>query len=395
MNPKTGAVLVAASVPSYDPNPLASNDRLTAQNAECSLGVGDELDANGDLKKGADGKPIECVNPNNPLVPVALDAKRPPGSAFKVVTAAAALDSGKFTPDTGTGFGGSYLPPGEIPQNAIHNFGGEVCGGSLAEALKVSCNTSFARVAVTIGADQLYSTAAAMGLDQSQGKNSPFVGCDGPSLSDIGTTFGGCLPRKITRYGSDGKPSGSEQLTTPAFLGRAGFGQWVVETSPFGMAVVAATVANGGFVPRPRFADRIIDPTGATVRDIRTGIGASAISPQSAGELAQMMRGVVTGGTAAGAFGGFPIPVAGKTGTAQAPSCSPDEVQIFGAGCGKFAHAWFICFAPVQDPTIAVAVLVERGGLLSNATGGQVAAPVARKVLEKYFELYPTAGSNQ
>jgi len=309
------------------------------------------------------------------------------------VTAAAALDSGKFTPDTGTGYGGSYLPPGDTV--SIANFGGEVCGGSLANALRVSCNTSFARVAVSTGGDQLYSTAAAMGLDQTppDASSSTAVGCDaGPLKSAIASTFTGCIPQKYLRHRTDGTPY-YESLTTPGFLGRAGFGQWVVETSPFGMAVVAATVANGGFVPLPRFVDRVIDPTGATVQDIRTGIGASAISPPAAGELAQMMRGVVTGGTAAGAFGGFPIPVAGKTGTAQAPSCAADEVAIFGPGCGKFAHAWFICFAPVQDPTIAVAVLVERGGLLSNATGGQVAAPIARKVLEKYFELYPAAGA--
>lgn len=385
MNPKTGAVLVAASVPSYDPNPIASNDRTVAQAALCKLGVGE-------IRKG-----VPCpTNPQNPLVSVALAARRPPGSSFKVVTTAAALDSGKYQPDSGTGFGGSYLPPGEAAQFPIRNFGGEVCGGSLANALRVSCNTSFARVAVNIGADQLYSTAAAMGLDQDAGAS--FIGCPRTKpFSDgtVGSAFTGCLPRKKTVFNAQGKPAGAESLSTPAFLGRAGFGQWVVQTSPFGMAIVAGTVANGGFVPLPRFADRVIDPSGATVQDIRTGIGASAISPTAAGQLAQMMRGVVTGGTAAGAFGGFPVPVAGKTGTAQAPSCAKDEVAIFGPGCGKFAHAWFICFAPVQDPTIAVAVLVERGGLLSNATGGQVAAPVARKILEKYFELYPTAGAGK
>jgi peptidoglycan glycosyltransferase len=388
MNPKTGAVLVAASVPSYDPNPLASNDRKTAQAAECALGNGDELDADGNLKRDASGKPIPCVNYQNPLVPVALQAHRPPGSAFKVVTAAAALDSGKFTPDSDTGYGGSYLPPGDT--KSLGNFGGEVCGGTLANALRVSCNTSFARVAVAIGADQLYATAAAMGLDeQASGAGGGAVGCDAKPDPSIAWTFTGCVPRKHIHYDSQGRPF-YESLSTPGFLARAGFGQWDVEVSPFGMAVVAATVANGGFVPRPRFVDRILDPSGATIEDIRTGIGASAISPQAAGELTQMMRGVVTGGTAAGAFSGFPIPVAGKTGTAQAPACAKDEVAIFGPGCGKFAHAWFICFAPVQDPTIAVAVLVERGGLQSQATGGQVAAPIARKVLEKYFELYPT-----
>jgi len=396
MNPKTGAVLVAASVPSYDPNPLASIDRNIAQDAECKLGNGDELDANGDLKHDANGKAIPCINYQNPLVSVALQAHRSPGSAFKVVTAAAALDSGKFTPDTGTGFGGSYLPPGDT--RSLGNFGGEVCGGSLAEALRVSCNTSFARVAVTIGADQLYSTAAAMGLDEhppgvTSGARTD-VGCDGKPDDAIAWTFTGCVPRKNVHYAADGSPF-DESLATPGFLARAGFGQWDVETSPFGMAVVAATVGNGGFVPRPRFVDRIIDPTGATIQDVRTGIGASAISPQAAGELTQMMRAVVTGGTAAGAFGGFSVPVAGKTGTAQAPSCAKDEVAIFGPGCGKFAHAWFICFAPVQDPTIAVAVLVERSGGYSNGTGGQIAAPIARQVLQKYFELYPTAGASK
>jgi peptidoglycan glycosyltransferase len=162
------------------------------------------------------------------------------------------------------------------------------------------------------------------------------------------------------------------------------------------MAVVAATVANGGFVPKPRFAERIIDREGTTVREIRTGVGGAAISPGVAGQLSQMMRGVVTGGTASGAFGGFRVPVAGKTGTAQqGPACSKDEAAVFGPGCGNFAHAWFIAFAPVQDPTIAIAVLIERGGGLTNATGGRVAAPVARQVLDEYFKLYPAAGGGR
>jgi peptidoglycan glycosyltransferase len=162
------------------------------------------------------------------------------------------------------------------------------------------------------------------------------------------------------------------------------------------MAVVAATVANGGFVPRPRFAERIIDRTGTTIREIRTGVGEAAISPGSAGQLAQMMRRVVTSGTAAGALGGFSPPVAGKTGTAQQPSCSGDEAAVFGEGCGRLPHAWFLAFAPLDDPTIALAVLVERGGGNNEAaTGGRVAAPVARRVLDAFFKLYPTAAGGQ
>jgi peptidoglycan glycosyltransferase len=162
------------------------------------------------------------------------------------------------------------------------------------------------------------------------------------------------------------------------------------------MALVAGTVANGGFVPRPRFAERVIDRNGTIVRQIRTGVGSAAISPQVAGELTQMMRGVVTGGTAASALGDFSPAVAGKTGTAQQPTCASDEAAIFGPGCGRLPHAWFIAFAPYQDPTIAIAVLIERGGGNNEeATGGHVAAPVAREVLQKYFELYPVAGGNK
>ncbi len=382
LNPKTGAVYAAASVPSYDPNKLASNDRLQAERARCELGLGFQQLSDGSQRRDASGKPIECDNPAAPLLSVALQARRPPGSSFKVVTAAAALESGKYNPDTNTVGGGSYVPPGSIARFAIHNYGLGSCGGSLANALRVSCNTSFARIAVDIGADRLYNTAAAMGLDQFGGE--AFVGCEGEPISDIQQTRMGCLPRALER--ADGT---SESLETAAFRARAGFGQWVIQTSPFGMAQVAATVANGGFVPKPRFAERVIDRKGEVVKEIRTGIGASALAPEAAGQLGQMMRSVVSGGTAASAFGGFPIPAAGKTGTADQPSCSDDEKAIFGEGCGRLAHAWFIAFAPVDDPAIAIAVLIERGGGVDQATGGRVAAPVARQVLEKFFELYP------
>jgi peptidoglycan glycosyltransferase len=380
LNPKTGAVYVAASNPSYNPNRLASNDRVVAEQARCEMGIGFEQLSDGSPRLDESGEQVECENPAAPLLSVALQARRPPGSTFKVVTAAAALESGEYTPDTNTVGGSSYTAPGDT--RPIGNYGSGSCGGSLADALRVSCNTSFARVAVDIGADRLYRTAQAMGFDQFGGE--AFVGCAGEPLSDITQTRTGCLPREITR--ADGS---SERLETPGFRARAGFGQWVIQASPFGMAQAAATVANGGFVPKPRFAERVIDRRGEVVREVRTGIGASALSPEAAGQLAQMMRGVVTGGTAAGAFSGFAIPAAGKTGTADQPTCSGDEEAVFGPGCDDLAHAWFMAFAPMDDPAIAIAVLVERGGGVSQATGGRVAAPVARQVLEAFFKLYP------
>ena len=393
LNPKTGAVFVAASLPSYDPGGLSANDRATAIAARCRLGIGFRTDANGNTLRNSRGERIECSNPGAPLLSVALQARRPPGSSFKVVTAAAALESGKYTPDAPhVPVRGRYTPPGDVL--SIGNFGGGSCGGNIAQALRVSCNTAFAQIASDIGAGPFRATAQAMGFDSLSGGG--FVGCESKPASDIDLTHIGCMPEEFIRRDANGEVTVREPLTAPGFRARAGFGQWVIQTNPFGMAVVAATVANGGFVPRPRFAERIIDREGKTVREVRTGIGPAAISPKVAGQLAQMMRGVVTGGTASGALGGFSPPVAGKTGTAQQPTCSTDEAAVFGPGCGRLPHAWFIAFAPLQDPTIAVAVLVERGGGNNEAaTGGQVAAPVARQVLQKYFELYPVArGAN-
>jgi peptidoglycan glycosyltransferase len=383
LNPKTGAVYAAASNPSYDPNPLASNERPVAEQARCALGAGVQRLSDGSLRKDEEGNDVPCSNASNPLRSVALQSERPPGSTFKVVTAAAALESGKYNPDTPTKGGASYVPPGESQNHPIGNFGAGSCGGTLANALRVSCNTSFAQIAVDIGADRLYTTAQAMGFDQDLGAE--FIGCGGKPTSDIQETQTGCLPMELK--GADH----TERLETAAFRARAGFGQWVILASPYGMAQAAATVANGGFVPKPRFAERVLDRRGQVIREIRTGIGPSAISPEAASQLSGMMRGVVSGGTAAGAFGGFGIPTAGKTGTADQPTCARDEVAIFGEGCDRLAHAWFMAFAPVEDPAIAIAVLIERGGGLDNATGGRVAAPVARQVLEKFFDLYPAA----
>ncbi|MEX2394199.1 MAG: penicillin-binding transpeptidase domain-containing protein [Actinomycetota bacterium] len=382
MNPKTGAVYVAASNPSYDPNPLSSHNRQVAEAAYCELGQGYQKLSDGTERKDENGERVRCENPAAPLTSAALASRRPPGSTFKVVTAAAALESGKYNPDTQTKGGASYVPPGESSRFPINNYGAGSCGGTLANALRVSCNTSFAQIAVDVGAERLYSTAAAMGLTQGTEEDS-FIGCESGKSSDIGGTRTACLPREF-RSGDR-----VESLETAGFRARAGFGQWVIQASPYGMAQVAATVANGGFVPKPRFAERVIDRRGDVVEEVRTGIGASALAPEAASQLAGMMRGVVTGGTASGAFGGFKVPAAGKTGTADQPTCAADEEAVFGAGCERLAHAWFMAFAPYEDPTIAIAVLIERGGGRAQATGGRVAAPVARQVLDAFFKLYP------
>jgi peptidoglycan glycosyltransferase len=379
LNPKTGAVYVAASIPSYDPTPLASNDRVVADEARCRLGIGETVTTPA-------GELITCDNPASPMVSTALQNRRPPGSTFKVVTAAAALESGEYTatsPSIPSSAG--YVAPGNT--RPIRNYGGGSCGGTLHRAIQISCNTAMSRVAVEIGSEKFLTTAHAMGLDQFSGAH--ISGCSDGPISDIQQTYTGCLPESVKR--SDGS---EEKMSTPGFRALAGFGQGTVLVSPFGMAIVTGTVANQGFVPSPRFADRVTDQRGATIREVRRALGAAAISTESAAALAAMMRSVVTAGTATRAFGGFRVPVAGKTGTADEPSCPADQVAIFGPNCGRLAHAWFIAFAPIGDPSIAIAVLVERGGGRDNATGGRVAAPVARRVLEEYFALNPGATGN-
>ncbi len=424
LNPKTGAVLVAASNPTYDPNALASNDRLIADIARCEMGIGFERGEDGTFVRAEDGELVPCRNPHTPMVSVALQTRRPPGSTFKVVTAAAALESGEYTPTApSVPASSAYTAPGDT--RAIHNFGGGTCGGNLTRALAVSCNTAFARIAVDIGADALLATAQAMGLSQRAGED--FVGCESGPLTDIRETHTGCVPEKHERPASEDEngnltcPAGGsldrdremcvQEAESAGFRARAGFGQWVIETSPFGMAAVAATVANDGIAPRPRFGERVMDRrTQETIEEIRTGLGASAMSPESAGQLKDMMRGVVTAGTASRAFSGFPIPSGGKTGTGQqGPFCSVQEAEIFGFlqpgeeltddarrtrlnRCGRLPHAWYIGFAPIDDPQVAIAVLVERGGGTSeSATGGGIAAPIARTVLDSFFRLYPAA----
>jgi penicillin-binding protein A len=149
----------------------------------------------------------------------------------------------------------------------------------------------------------------------------------------------------------------------------SGIGQGDVATTPLQMAVVAATVANGGDVPRPRLVQDILDPSGGSVGAPSPETLGTAMSPATASELTAMMTAVVEEGTGVNAQ--IPgIEIAGKTGTAQSAE-------------GANPHAWFIAFAPVEDPQIAVAVLVVNGGSFgAEATGGTVAAPMAKGVIE-------------
>ena len=313
LDPRTGAILALATAPSYDPNPLASHRNGVMRRAYNSL----------------------RDDPGSPLLDRAISQTYPPGSTFKVVTAAAALSSGRFTPS-------SQLPAPDklsLPQTThkLQNFEGEQCGGSgrisLADALRISCNTAFGGLGLRLGADALNDQASAFGF--------------GTSLS---------IPMSVA-------PSVFPSDIPPPQVAFSAIGQYSDAVTPLQMAMVAAGVANRGVVMQPYLVAKTLAPDLSTLSVAQPRELGRAVSSRVASQLTHMMEAVVSNGT--GTAARLPgVSVAGKTGTAE-------NVP------GQQTHAWFICFAPAEHPRVAVAVLVEHGGI-----GGVAAAPIARQVLQ-------------
>jgi transpeptidase family protein/penicillin-binding protein len=255
-----------------------------------------------------------------------MDALQPPGSSFKTITSAAALAAHKATLDTVYPYARYALLNGW----KLHNFHHEDCGGSLVLAFAVSCNSVFGPLAVAVGAPKLVEMANAFGFNETP-------------------TIAYPVPESVTRPPKD--------MTSPLDLGVAGIGQGGVDATPLQMASVAQTIGSG-CVRKPPYLIRRPLP------DREPHAPTRACSRQIAGEVTTMMEAVVTEGT--GRSAAIPgVTVAGKTGTSEIGG--PDVPT----------DAWFIAFAPVGAPRIAVAVLVVRGGV-----GGDVAAPITREVLE-------------
>jgi peptidoglycan glycosyltransferase len=311
LDPKSGAVKVMASVPQYDPNDIP--------------------DIFGRLNQ----------DPDAPLLNRTTQGQYPPGSTFKVVTAVAGIDSGKFSPDSVLN-GDS---PKTISGAPLSNDGGESFGDvNLTRALTFSVNTVWAQVAEGVGQRTMAKYMERFGfyarppLDYPAGQR---------YVSGVFTSRG------LT-------PATSNQVD----IGRVGIGQGGLLATPLQMAMVAAAVANKGELVRPHLTDRIVDPDGRVSDDIGTTKYHRVMSESTAAKLTQMMTQVVKEGTGtAAALSG--IELAGKTGTAEVDNGATNQV-------------WFIGFAPVGDPKIAVAATVER----SDGFGGTVAGPIAKQVLE-------------
>ena len=310
VEPHTGKVRVMVALPSFDPNQVPGN--------------------------------FAAVRPG--LLNRTTQELYPPGSTFKVVTAAAALDSGKITPDTV--IDGSS--PREVSGVPLENAGGASFGPiSFTDALTNSVNTVFAQVGERIGPNTLVEYMRRFGFYAD-----PQL--DYPSSQMI----------------ASGIINGEGDYVDDGFdVGRVAIGQGGLEgeirSSPLQMALVAATIGNGGRLMKPRLADRVLRPDGRVKERVEPDLQSRVVKPQTAEQLGGMMSRVVEEGTGtAAALSG--ITVAGKTGTAEV-----------GAN-REFTQPWFIAFAPVDNPKMAVAVTVER----TQGQGGTVAAPIARGVLE-------------
>ncbi|MBM6405914.1 penicillin-binding protein 2 [Phycicoccus sp. CSK15P-2] len=320
LDPKTGAILAMVSKPSYDPNSVAGHD----------LGELDETYQK--LTQQSD----------RPLLNRAVGGDLyPPGSVFKIVTAAAALSDGEYTED-------SVFPGGnelDLPLTSatLPNHDGVACDPSgevtLRRAVIVSCNTAFGDLGMKLGATALQEQAAKFGF--------------GDALS---------VPMRVT-------PSSVPNELNEPQLAQSAIGQFDVRVTPMQMAMVASGVANDGVVMQPYLVESVIGSDLSVIESADPRELSEAVSPDVASTLTDMMVATVDEGT--GRRAQIPgVDVAGKTGTAE-------------HGEGRRAHAWFISFAPADDPQIAVAVIVEDGGTAGSETsGGAVAAPIARQMME-------------
>ncbi len=321
LEPSTGAVLAMVTQPSYNPNVLASHDL-------------------GDVQKAWERL---TTDKNQPMLNRGAQQILPPGSTFKLVTAAAALDTLDLQPDDKVKAGRTLSFPGITYQ--LVNENGSSCGGdriTFEQALNVSCNVSFGWLSGKIGQDDLAAQARKFGFG-----TDPLSG----------------LPASPSRFTAEGTDLEAPQLA------QSGIGQFEVATTPLQMAMVGAGIANDGDVMKPYVVKALRSPNLRVLEETQPELLSQAMTPGNASQLRQMMVSTVERGTATSAR--IPgVDVAAKTGTAQSTEDRPP-------------YAWFVALAPADKPKVAVAVLVESSNTVrSEIAGGRLAGPIARAVIE-------------
>ncbi|TXJ04250.1 MAG: penicillin-binding protein 2 [Aeromicrobium sp.] len=320
IEPATGSILAMASQPTYDPNELASHDLKSVQAAWARL--------NADASK--------------PMLNRSTRSALPPGSTFKLITAATAIEDMGLGRKSMVKAGRELTFPGI--DYTLTNSGGGSCGGNritFEKSLAVSCNVSYGWLGLEVGQEKLADKATAFGFESKP-------------LTDLGS------------YASHFTAKDKE-LEDPQ-LAQSAIGQFEVRATPIQMAMVAAGIANDGIVMKPQLVRTLRAPNTQIIEQIVPQELAEAMTPADADELTAMMVTTVDSGT------GRPakirgVKVAGKTGTAQS---APDRP----------AYAWFVSFAPANDPQVAVAVLVESTKDTGDIAGGRLGGPIARAVME-------------
>jgi peptidoglycan glycosyltransferase len=327
LEPSTGKILAMVSSPSYDPNLLSSHDPEVQAQAWQRL----------------------RDDPDNPMTNRAISETYPPGSTFKVITTAAALQAGASDTEQLTAAPSIPLPNSTA---TLENYGGQACGNdptvSLQQAFALSCNTAFVQLGILTGADALRSMARSFGLDST------------PSV----------IPLQVAE-------STIGIIPDAAALGMSSIGQKDVALTPLQNAEIAATIANGGVTMQPYLVDSLKGPDLTTISTTTPYEQRRAVSPQVAAKLTELMVGAEKVAQQKGAIPG--VQIASKTGTAEHGS-DPRHTP---------PHAWYIAFAPAQTPKVAVAVLVENGADRLSATGGALAAPIGRAVIEAALQGGP------
>ncbi|PPL19792.1 peptidoglycan D,D-transpeptidase FtsI family protein [Microterricola pindariensis] len=318
--PKTGRVLAMVSKPDFDPNALAVHDGAIVDETYAAL----------------------LADPGDPLINRAIGGDmNPPGSVFKLVVVAAALESGKYTPDSEFPNPLTFQLPGT--DTVIRNSGGDDCGGgetvTIATALRLSCNVPMAELGIALGDTAIREQAERFGFN---------------------TEFDIPLAVEASTY-----PRGLDDAQTAM----SAYGQFDVRATPIQMAMVSAAIANGGMVMNPNLVELITAPNLSPLQTFEASEFQRAISPETAATMTEMMVNGVENGAASNArIDG--VSVAGKTGTAENGGDLPYTL-------------WFTGFAPANDPEFAITVLIEDGGGLGQTGyGNLLAAPVAQQVLE-------------
>ena len=326
MDPRTGEILAMVSKPSYDPNMFVGE--LSSKDLEF-------------LKSSPSPQPNRVISHTYP-----------PGSTFKVITALAALEQGKV--DTRTRFfcTGRDSASGKACWTVERGRGhGNL---NIVSGISESCNIVFYELGRRTGIDDLAKAARMFGLGQSTG------------IVMFPKDQAGLVPDREWKMRNF---KGYDRTWYPMETLDVAIGQGALLVTPLQLANVYSAIATRGALHQPMIVKSVLNADGRCVKEFQpTVVSNISISNRSWDILEQGLEGATSEGTAKGAFTGFPFPAAGKTGTAQNPQ-GP-------------SHAWFACYAPLEEPEIVVLVMIEHG-----SSGAAYAAPVARQVLEEYFGI--------